>query len=85
MEAVTGSRYYRCGIRTAEGYLLQPAKLVRGLADSLPPNVRLFENSTVMSLERGRLWTLKTPEATITAETVILATNPAIKHFGYWA
>ncbi|MFM8748875.1 NAD(P)/FAD-dependent oxidoreductase [Rhabdaerophilum sp.] len=84
MEAVTGSGYYRCGIRTAEGYLLQPAKLVRGLADSLPGNVRLFENSTVMSLERGRLWMLKTPEATITAETVILATNPAIKHFGYW-
>ncbi|MCU0820283.1 MAG: FAD-binding oxidoreductase [Beijerinckiaceae bacterium] len=84
MEAVTGSRYYRCGIRTAEGYLLQPAKLVRGLADSLPGNIRLFENSTVTSLERGRTWTLKTADATITAQTVILATNPAIKHFGYW-
>ncbi|MCA3595543.1 MAG: FAD-binding oxidoreductase [Methylobacterium sp.] len=84
MEAVTGSRYYRCGIRTAEGYLLQPAKLVRGLADSLPPNVRLFENSTVNSLERGRMWTLKTADSSISAETVILATNPAIKHFGYW-
>jgi glycine/D-amino acid oxidase-like deaminating enzyme len=84
MRAVTGSDYYRCGIRTAEGYLLQPAKLVRGLADSLPSNVRLCENSPVLSLERTKGWILRTPEAQIEAETVVLAANPSIKHFGYW-
>jgi glycine/D-amino acid oxidase-like deaminating enzyme len=84
MERVTGSSYYRCGIRTKEGYLLQPAKLVRGLADHLPANVRLFENSPVLGLDRDRSWKLSTPDAMIEAEIVILATNPAIKHFGFW-
>ncbi|HRJ70262.1 MAG TPA: FAD-binding oxidoreductase [Beijerinckiaceae bacterium] len=84
MRAVTGSDYYQCGIRTAEGYLLQPAKLVRGLADSLPANVRLCENTPVLGLERGKGWTLRTPDALIAVETVVLAANPAIKHFGYW-
>lgn len=80
-----GSAYYRCGIRTEEGYLLQPAALIRGLADTLPASVRLHENSTVTALERrGGAWQLRTPEATITAQTVILATNAAIKHFGFW-
>lgn len=84
MESKTGSRYYRCGIRTEEGYLLQPAALIRGLADSLPPGIRLFENSPVLGLERGTGWTLRTARARIEAEHVILATNAAIKHFGFW-
>lgn len=84
MHAVTGSRYYRCGIRTKEGYLLQPAALIRGLADSLPQGVQLCEQSPVLTLERGSQWTLVTPQARIVADNVILATNPAIKHFGYW-
>ncbi|MGL4496778.1 MAG: NAD(P)/FAD-dependent oxidoreductase [Beijerinckiaceae bacterium] len=84
MHRVTGSSYYRCGIRTEEGYLLQPAKLVRGLADSLPATVRLHEHSPVVSLERGAQWTLRTSDAVITADTVILATNAAIKYFGHW-
>jgi glycine/D-amino acid oxidase-like deaminating enzyme len=79
-----GSDYYRCGIRTEEGYLLQPAALNRGLADTLPGTVRLFENSTVQSLARGRAWQLTTAEAVVEAPVVILATNAAIKHFGFW-
>ncbi len=81
---VIGSAYYRCAIRTAEGYLLQPAALVRGLADGLGAAVTLYETSPVLTLDHGRNWVLGTPEARITADTVILATNAAIKHFGYW-
>lgn len=84
LKAVLGSDYYRCGIRTAEGYLMQPAALIRGLADSLSPTVRLCEDSPVLSLERGSAWILRTPEARIAADIVILATNAAVKHFGYW-
>lgn len=84
MQRLIGSRYYRCGIRTEEGYLLQPAALIRGLADSLPPAIRLCETSPVIQLEPGKPTRLRTDKAVIEADIVILATNAAIKHFGYW-
>ncbi|MCZ8185788.1 MAG: FAD-binding oxidoreductase [Beijerinckiaceae bacterium] len=84
MRCLIGSAYYRCGIRTEEGYLLQPAALIRGLADSLPAEIRLFENSPVLALEGGAPRRVRTAKAEIEADIVILATNAAIKHFGFW-
>ncbi len=84
LAGLIGSRYYQCGLRIEEGYLLQPAALVRGLADTLPDAVRLYENTPVLELQDGAPWVLRTPEAVMTADVVILATNAAIKHFGFW-
>ena len=84
IERRIGTRYYRCAHFTEDGYLLQPAALIRGLADSLPANVRLHEETAVTGLERsGDGWLLRTPEARISARTVILAANPALPSFGY--
>lgn len=88
--ALIGSHYYSCGLRVEEGYLLQPAALVRVLADALPASVTLYEHSPVFDLHEERatkgaaLWTLRTTDAVITADVVILATNSAIKTFGFW-
>ena len=82
-----GSSYYQCGLRIEEGYLMQPAKLIRGLADTLPVQVSLYENSIVQNVEeadQGSSWTIRTATATIKADIVIFATNAAIKQFGYW-
>lgn len=84
MKERTGTDYYRCGLAIDEGHLLQPAALIRGLADTMAPGIALYENSPVLSLERDRGWRLKTPHADIRAKTVILATNAAIKDFGFW-
>ena len=79
-----GTAYYTTGLYTDEGYLLQPAALIRGLADALPQNVRLCENTPLQSLRRHQgHWHLTTPTARITAQTVVMATNAAIRHFGY--
>lgn len=79
-----GTDYYRSAYFTEEGYLLQPAALIRGLADSLPVNVRLCENTIVTRLERqGMGWQLTCGSGSATAETVILATNAATRLFGY--
>ncbi|MGL4323385.1 MAG: NAD(P)/FAD-dependent oxidoreductase [Beijerinckiaceae bacterium] len=83
MQERIGSPYYRCGFYSHEGYLLQPAALVRGIADTLPGPVTLHEQSPVMTLEKNNGWLLRTPHARIKAQTVILATNAAVKHFGY--
>ena len=84
---VIGSSYYRCALKIEEGYLMQPAKLVRGLAETLPQAVTLYENSPVRDLSqsaRGGAWVLHTDKAVIEADHVVLATNAAIKQFGYW-
>lgn len=83
MEQRIGTRYYRCGLYTEAGYLLQPAALIRGLADTLPDNVRLHENSPVLSLSWSGKWQLRTPDAAVTADTVVIAANASIKHFGW--
>ena len=78
-----GTSYYRLGLFTEVGHLVQPAALIRGLADALPSRVQLFERSPVLSLHRQGKWRLATADARITADTVIMATNAAIKCFGY--
>ena len=44
---VTGTTHYRAGIRLPGSVLVQAAALARGLADSLPASVELFEDSPV--------------------------------------
>lgn len=78
-----GTRYYRLGLYTEVGHLVQPAALIRGLADALPPGVRLFEQSPVLALRMQGTWHLETADARITADTVIMAANSSIKSFGY--
>jgi glycine/D-amino acid oxidase-like deaminating enzyme len=85
---VIGSHYYARALRVEEGYLLQPAALVRGLADALPEDVAFYEQSPVLDLsapdQTGGVWTLRTAEAEIVADRVILATNASVKKFGFW-
>lgn len=54
-----GTRHYQAAIWCGNGNaLLQPAKYVKGLLDSLPDNVILFEDTDITGLERlagGRL------------------------------
>jgi glycine/D-amino acid oxidase-like deaminating enzyme len=84
LERRIGSRHYRLGLFTEGGYLLDPAALVRGLADSLPGNVRLHEGSPVRALRRdGRGWRLEADGAVVAAPVVVMATNAAIKQFGH--
>lgn len=83
MAARIGSTHYRCGLFTEEGYLLQPAALIQGLADALPAGVALHENSPVLELDRDGPWRLATPAARVTADVVVLATNAAVTFFGH--
>ena len=46
-----GTDYYSAAIYTPGTYLLNPAGLIRGLADSLPEQLKLYENSDVIEAE----------------------------------
>ncbi len=56
---------------------VQPLSYTYGLANAaLKEGAALYEQSPVQGLERqGNLWTLTTPQGTLTAESVILALN----------
>ena len=78
-----GTSYYRAGLRVSGGAFVQPAALMRGLAESLPSNVSLFENTRVSRIVRGRPHRVEVGEATVRAEHVVLATNGAIRCLGF--
>lgn len=79
-----GSEYYRFGIHLDDTYLLQPAALIRGLADALPKEIALYENTAVNRLKRnGAGWELLTEGGVVRARNVALANNGFIRRFGY--
>jgi glycine/D-amino acid oxidase-like deaminating enzyme len=75
MAEVTGTSFYRAGVRTPGGALIQPAALVRGLAASLPDNVELYELSAVRTIRGNGPFRVDAGDARVTAGRVILATN----------
>ncbi|MGK9259437.1 FAD-binding oxidoreductase [Sinorhizobium meliloti] len=79
-----GSDYYRFGLYLNDTYLLQPAALIRGLADSLPDGIDLYEDTAVQRLKRnGGSWELLTDGGVVRARNVALANNGFIRRFGY--
>lgn len=75
MHDLLGTNLYQAGIHIADGALVQPAALVRGLADTLPANVRLHEQSPVLEIGRGAPITLHLETVTVIADKLIVATN----------
>jgi glycine/D-amino acid oxidase-like deaminating enzyme len=87
MQELTGSRYYLGGLQTPGAVLIQPAQYIRSFAAGLlkQPQVRLFENSPVIRLDReGGVWTARTPRGAVSAPRVILGVNGHIQEFGYF-
>lgn len=73
-----GTAHYQAAIWCGNGNaLLQPAKYVKGLLDSLPSNVSLFENTAIGGLEHlagGRL-RANGPSGSIEAKQVLACLN----------
>jgi glycine/D-amino acid oxidase-like deaminating enzyme len=84
MRALTGSEYYRSGLFTPGTVMLQPAGYIRGLAAGLSGDVAIHEDSPVTALARkGPDWQATTPQGSVTAPRVILATNGHLESFGF--
>ena len=60
------------------------AALTRGLADCLPGNVTLYENSPVIEFSQDNGIKLTTGEGSIFAPKMILATNAFTEEFGFY-
>ncbi len=79
-----GSPHFTAAVHTPGCCLLNPAALVRGLADNLPENITLFENSPVLKFEQGQRIGLKTANGQIDAEGAILCVNGFADKFGFY-
>lgn len=82
LAAALGTDHYRAAVHVHSTVLLQPAALARGLAETLPPNVSLYEESPVEALERDSTWRVRTPGGTLGADRVLLAVNGFAPAFG---
>lgn len=70
-----GTSYYQYGFHSPNNVFVQPAALIRGLADSLPENVVIVENEAVVALEESRPFLVKTINSEYTSDRVIIANN----------
>lgn len=78
-----GTDHYQAGIHIADGALVQPAALVSGLADTLPANVSLHEQSPVLKIEHGKPLTLHLAKAQVKTDKLILALNYEAPTLGF--
>lgn len=84
LEAQLGTRWYQTAVHVGTGALLQPAMLVRGLADKLPGNVQLFESSVVNSLTPGAAQKLTMENGTVvSAGQVFVCANFEAQRLGF--
>ncbi len=83
LNARLGTALYRVGVHVHQGVLLQPAALVRGLADHLPASIRLHERSPVLGIENGAPLTLRLPKGEVRTDKLVLATNYEAAKLGF--
>lgn len=78
-----GSDHFSAAIYTPGGALMNPAALTRGLADNLPANVTLYENSPVIEAEFANGVILSTAAGKLRAPRMIMAANGYAERFGF--
>ena len=79
-----GTSYYHGALYAPGTILMNPAALVRGLGDSLPENVTVYENSPVISVDYGDTITLTTSAGQVRASQLILGTGIYTEDFGFY-
>ncbi len=78
-----GTNFYNIALFTKGGILLNPGKLVRAMVDTLPENVILYENSSLLNWKKinGKI-NCNFKNGSIKTEKIIFATNGFLKSLG---
>ena len=82
LRARLGAPHFTAAVYTPGCVLMNPAALTRGLADSLPENVTLYETSPVTKAEFQNGVSLSTSGGSIRAPKMIMAANGFSEQFG---
>ncbi|MCP4329923.1 MAG: FAD-binding oxidoreductase [Alphaproteobacteria bacterium] len=79
-----GTPHFQTAVYTPGTILMNPAALTRGLADSLPANVTLYEHCPVTEADYRNTVRLSVPNGAVTAPKMIVTTNGFAQHFGFF-
>lgn len=85
LRALLGTNYYRCGFEPLTRALVQPAALIRGLADTLPANVTILEQTTVEAVEGAGPFRVQTGRGEFVSDKVFIANNAHARALGFLA
>jgi len=78
-----GTSFYNFALYTKGGILLHPGKLVRAMIDTLPENVKLYENSPLIEWKKNNDSVFcKFKNANIITKKIIFCTNGFLKSLG---
>ena len=78
-----GTNFYNIALHTKGGILLHPGKLVRAMIDTLPENVNLYENSSLLDWKKKNDTVIcKFKNSSIKTKKIIFATNGFLKSLG---
>ena len=78
-----GTNFYNTALHTEGGILLHPGKLVRAMIDTLPENVKLFENTSLLKWESiNDIVKCYFKNGIINSQKIIFATNGFLKSLG---
>jgi glycine/D-amino acid oxidase-like deaminating enzyme len=79
-----GTSHFKAAVYTPGCRLLNPAALVRGLADNMPGNVTVCENSPVTGLDIGAGIKATTSAGEVSAAKLFLGVNAFADKFGFY-
>ncbi len=79
-----GTSHFDAAIYTPGCILMNPAALTRGLADSLPGNVDLYEHSPVVDIDYSNGVTAQTPFGSVFAPKLVMCVNGLADQFGFY-
>ena len=78
-----GTSFYNIGLYTKGGILLHPGKLVRAMINTLPNNVELFENTTLLEWKKDNdTISCQFKNGNINTKKIIFATNGFLRSLG---
>ena len=78
-----GTNFYNIALHTKGGILLHPGKLVRAMIDTLPENVKLYENSSLLNWKKiNETVICNFINGSIKTKKIIFCTNGFLKSLG---
>ena len=80
---VVGTNHYHAAVLTPRTVLLNPAALCRGLGETMPDNVEVFEETPVRRVESGSPVRIECAGGSISAKNVLLTTNAFVTKLDY--
>ena len=80
-----GTSHFSAAVHTPGCKIMNPAALTRGLADNMPENVELCENSAVTAFEQSNGIKISTAKGQVSAPKMILCVNGFADRFGFYS